>query len=415
MHSNHILPIEIATALTDPTAFADRDAMNESLKWMRANMPVGMANVDGFPPFWVLSKHADVSEASRRTDLFNNTSKPLILLESENIVRQMELTDGNPNAYQSMLSMDDPLHRKHRALFEDWFHPRKVKALEDRVRTIAVEFVDQMAKIGPECDFSREIAALYPLRIIMDVLGVPRKDEQMMLDLADVLFSDGDPDANVAGEVLKGAELAEFQRQQFDGVAAYFAELTQSRVDNPANDVASILSQARVDGEPLDPRDTLGHYLSFATAGHHTSSATLAGVFWALCEQPGIFDKVKADPKLITALIDETLRWLTPAKHFMRGCVKDTVIGGQEIKTGDWVYLSYQSANFDEDVFPDPLTFRLDRKPNKHFSFGTGPHICILEEALQRIDHVEFAAPPTLMHARWVQGPKDLKIRYKMT
>ncbi|HYG25578.1 MAG TPA: cytochrome P450, partial [Caulobacteraceae bacterium] len=169
------------------------------------------------------------------------------------------------------------------------------------------------------------------------------------------------------------------------------------------------------------------YYVIVATAGHDTTSSSTAGAVWGMCEHPGEFAKVKADPSLIPALVDEAIRWTTPVKHFMRSATEDTELRGRKIAKGDWLFLSYPSGNRDEEVFEEPDAFRVDRKPNRHLAFGYGAHLCLgqhlakmemrilFEELFKRLESLELAGEPRRAAAGFVGGPKALPIRYRMS
>jgi cytochrome P450 len=146
---------------------------------------------------------------------------------------------------------------------------------------------------------------------------------------------------------------------------------------------------------------------------------------WALAERPKELAKVKADLSLIPGLVDESIRWTTPVKTFMRTATEDTELAGRQLKKDDWIMLCYASGNRDEAVFEAPDEFRVDRKPNRHLAFGYGAHLCLgqhlakmemrilWEEMLPRLKHVELAGTPALSEAVFVNGPKRLPIRFE--
>ncbi|HET9160245.1 MAG TPA: cytochrome P450, partial [Caulobacteraceae bacterium] len=145
-----------------------------------------------------------------------------------------------------------------------------------------------------------------------------------------------------------------------------------------------------------------------------------------LALQPDQFERVKGDPKLIPGLVDESIRWVTPVKHFMRSATADTELGGRQLKKGDWMMLCYASGNRDENVFEDPYKFRIDRTPNKHVAFGYGAHVCLgqhlaklemrifWEELLPRLKSVRLAGEPKQTEAFFVNGPKSLPIEFEL-
>ena len=170
----------------------------------------------------------------------------------------------------------------------------------------------------------------------------------------------------------------------------------------------------------------MSYYIIVATAGHDTTSSSTAGAMWALAENPAQLAKVKADPSLIPGLVDESIRWTTPVKTFMRTVTEDTSFAGRDLKKGDWLMLCYASGNRDEAVFEEPDRFRVDRKPNKHLAFGYGAHLCLgqhlakmemrilWEELLPRLSDLALDGVPAMSEATFVNGPKRLPIRFKM-
>jgi hypothetical protein len=305
--------------------------------------------------------------------------------------------------------------------------PQNLRKLEDGIRTLARAAVDRMAELGAECDFVNEVALHYPLRVIMQILGVPREDEPRMLRLTQELFGATDPDlrrqqgeheTEESRQLAIQATLADFFN--------YFNTLTESRRASPRDDVASVVANAEVDGQRISAFDAVSYYVIIATAGHDTTSSSTGGAMWALAERPGELAKVKANPALIPSLVDESIRWTTPVRHFMRSAAKDTEVAGHAFKQDDWFMLCYPSGNRDETVFDDPLEFRVDRSPNRHLAFGYGAHVCLgqhlakmemrilWEELLPRLKSVELAGTAQLSEANFVNGPKKLPIRYEI-
>jgi cytochrome P450 len=283
-----------------------------------------------------------------------------------------------------------------------------------------------MAELGGECDFVNAVALHYPLRVIMEILGVPHDEEPRMLKLTHELFGATDPDLRRS----EGPDTAEARAAEVQAVIAdfftYFNTITESRRANPVGDVASVIANATIDGQPISAFDAISYYVIIATAGHDTTSSSTAGGMWALAEHPGQLAKVKADLSLIPGLVDESIRWTTPVRHFMRCAAADTEVGGRSIAKGDWLMLCYPSGNRDEAVFENPFEFRVDRSPNKHLAFGYGAHLCLgqhlakmemrilWEELLPRLKSVSIAGDARLSEANFVNGPKQLPIRYEL-
>jgi cytochrome P450 len=284
-----------------------------------------------------------------------------------------------------------------------------------------------MAAKGGSCDFARDIAFLYPLHVIMELMGVPEVDEPRMLKLTQELFGSADPDLNRNAAAVTDMDEALKAIQEVVGdFVAYFNAVTENRRANPKDDLASVIANGTINGEPLGYFEAMSYYIIAATAGHDTTSNTTAGGMWALAENPDQFAKLKADPSLIPSFLEESIRWVTPVKHFMRSATADAEVAGKKIAKGDWLMLSYPSGNRDSAAFKDPFKFDITRSPNKHVAFGYGAHVCLgqhlgrlemrllWEELLPRLKTLELAGQPKLMQANFVCGPKTVPIRYTM-
>jgi len=417
---------DMLATVADPRAHANPARLNAAFAWLRQNKPVARAELPGFDPFWIVTRHADIMEVSKDNTLFPYGDFPANLSPIEAVARGREArAAGRPFVY-TLAQMDEPDHRKYRALTQAWFMPKNIRKLEERIRELAREAVDRMAALDGRCDFVEEVALHFPLRVIMEILGVPLEEEPRMLRLTQELFGTTDPDLNRSGkDETPEARMAAMQATLIE-FFNYFRTLTADRRANPRGDVASTIANAEIDGQPISDTDALSYYLIVATAGHDTTSSSTAGAMWALAERPAVLAKLKADPALIPGLVDESIRWTTPVRHFMRSAAADTIVHGQAIAKGDWLMLCYPSANRDEAVFEDPNEFRVDRSPNRHLAFGYGPHVCLgqhlakmemrilWEELLPRLKSVELAGEAKLSEAIWVNGPKTLPIRYEM-
>jgi cytochrome P450 len=420
------IPQEVAETIIDPKAYADGKRVDEAFTWLRKEAPLDVAQPAGFYPFWVVTRHADILEIERQNDLFHNGDRPTTLtnIQGEQTVRA--IMGGSPHLIRSLVQMDNPDHFAYRKLTQGWFLPQNLRKLEDRIREIARGFIERMAAKGDRCDFATDVAFLYPLHVIMEVMGVPEADEPRMLKLTQELFGSADPELNRTGaEVDTAAALAALQEVVAD-FTAYFNAITEDRRAHPREDLCSVIANGKVNGLPLGALEAMGYYIIAATAGHDTTSNTTAGGLWALAENPGQFAKLKANPALIPSFLEESIRWVTPVKHFMRSATADAEVAGQKIAKGDWLMLSYPSGNRDEAVFNEPFKFDIERTPNKHVAFGYGAHVCLgqhlgrmemrilWEELLPRLESFELDGTPKLSEANFVCGPKSVPIRFKM-
>jgi cytochrome P450 len=368
---------DIARIIVDPKSYTDDNVIYPALKWVRENAPLGYAEVDGFDPMWIVSKHADIMTVGKQPAVFSNEVQIEVLCDKANVEFIKFVTNGSPHLVNSLTSMDPPKHTLYRSLTSSWFAPANVRRLEEKIRPIAKASVDRLLAHDMRCDFMRDCALYYPLHVVMSVLGVPEEDEPFMLRLTQDFFGAHDP---------------EEQRQE----------------SAPSPEAMAKQIQA-----------------SLTTAGHDTTSSTSGGAMLGMAKFKDQFELVKKNSDYVPNLIEEALRWTAPVKHFMRTATTDTVLAGQEIRAGDRLMLSYPSANRDEDVFQNADDFDILRSQNRHLSFGWGVHMCLgqhlgklemrvfFEELLPKLKSFELDGEPKFVETNFVGGPKKLPIRFE--
>ncbi len=399
---------------TDPTAYADEERFHQATTLLRREDPVHWVDQPGYRPFWALTRHADVMEVERDNARFLSAPRPLLAtMEAE----QLAIDKGE--VLRTLIHMDEPDHKAYRAVAAAWFQPNSLRRLEERMNELAVRFVDRMVELGGECDFARDIAVHYPLYVILSLLGLPESDFERMLMLTQQLFGGDDE------ELRRSTDLEEQFTVLLD-FFNYFTELTASRRANPTDDLASTLANAEIDGAYIPDMDLASYYVIIATAGHDTTSSTIAGGLHALLQHPDELARLQADPGLLPTAVEEMIRWVTPVKEFMRTAAETCEVGGTKVEEGQSLYLAYLSANRDEAVFDDPFRFDVGRQPNKHLAFGFGPHFClgaqlarletraIFAELLSRLEHIEPAGTPKSSATVFVGGLKTLPVRYRI-
>lgn len=406
---------DLDNAIASNRTYGDLATQHAVFTRLRAEDPVHWTEPDGFRPFWTVSRHADLLEIERQHEKFLNAPRSkLFSIEFENQIRA--LMAGKPHLVRGLPQMDGDDHRKFRALTQAWFQPRQVKQLEGRIAALATRTVDELEARGPACDFYQDIAVWYPLRVIMMILGLPAADEARLLRITQAYFGGSDP------EVQKGSDLIKATQDY----VAYFDGVSDDRRRHPTDDVASLIANARIDGEPIGHYEASSYYVALASAGHDTTSATAAGGLLALIQNPGEWRKLQDNPELVPTAVDEMVRWVSPVKHFFRTATEDYQLRGREIRAGQHLLMSYPSANRDEAVFDEPFAFRVDRNPNRHVGFGYGAHVCLgmfmakielqalLRELLRRVDRFELDGEPAWVETSFVGGLKRLPVRVRM-
>jgi len=403
-------------AIANPRTYADPSAYHQLFRTLRREDPIRWTEPSACRPFWTVSKHADILDIEKQSELF--ASAPRTLLRTRDEEEQVRKLTGSVQAVRTLVHMDEPDHRLYRQLTQAWFMPTKLRSLEEGLAKLASEFVDRLAARGNDCDFARDIAVWYPLRVIMMILGVPPEDEALLLRLTQQHFGGADPDVNK--DQKRDATSA--VRGFFD----YFKSLTDERRKAPREDLASLLANAEIDGKPISDFDRSSYYFLIATAGHDTTSSSISGLLLALLENPDQLVTLRANRSLIPSTVDEGIRWVTPVKHFFRTATADCTFRGKKIKSGESLMLCYWSGNRDEDVFPDPFAFRVDRSPNRHLAFGYGIHLCLgqmlakmeiralLKEMINRVGQIELNGNPEWLVTNFTGGLKSLPISYRM-
>ncbi|MXP15362.1 cytochrome P450 [Altererythrobacter confluentis] len=427
--ADNTLDAATARMVIEPKSYARWDGLLDTFDHVRQTMPVARVTPaqDGvFDPFWLITRYDDVMRISKDNATFLNHPRSVVFSLTEGIEFAKHLTGGSPHMVASLVTFDGPIHMKYRKLTQEWFMPKNLRQTEDEIRKLAHRTVDRLVAAGPDVDFVTQVSAPYPLHVVMQIMGVPEEDEPRMLMLTQQLFGGQDDDLNQSGlkdlppeaitQLVAGA-VADFEQ--------YFAGITAQKRAAPTSDVASIIANATIDGEPLNDRDMMGYFIILAAAGHDTTSASTAGAMLALARDPEQFARVKADRSLLAGIVEEAIRWTTPVQHFMRTAACDTEISGQKIAAGDWLMLSYIAANHDPAQFENPRKFDAARSPNRHLAFGAGAHQCLglhlarlemrilFEVLLDRLDSIELAGEPLRSNSTFVGGLKTLPLRIK--
>ncbi len=278
---------------------------------------------------------------------------------------------GNIN---HMIDMDNPAHQKRRSLVSKGFTPRRIAEHEPRLRQLCDDIFDTICERG-SADFVRDVAAQLPLIVIADMLGILPEDRHDVLMWSEDMLSAELPEGN---RPLDADELA--LRRATGAMGAYHewaSRVVAQRRAEPGDDLISILVNAEIDGARLTDEDIISETLLILIGGDETTRHVIAGGIEQLLLHPEHWDRLKADRSGIRLAVEEMLRWVSPIKNMNRTVTGDCELGGQELHAGDQLLLMYESANFDEQHFDDPETFRPTREPNDHYAFGVGSHFCL--------------------------------------
>jgi cytochrome P450 len=359
------------------------------------------------PGFWVVTRHDLVTEVLRDQGRFSSalggTTMPSLAPESLAMFRQM------------MLNMDPPEHVRLRRILQPIFTPRAVERLHASVAANAAEIVADLADLADtdECDLVTAVSAEMPLRVLADLLGMPRGDRHLIFEWSNALIGFDNPDADRHVEEAIGA---------FAELLAYGQTMAEARRAEPLDDVVSRIVHAEVDGERLDGTEFAMFWLLLVVAGNETTRNALSGAVIALQEHDR-WSWLRAHPDRLPVAVEELLRYVSPVMQFRRTATAATVLGDQGIRAGDKVVVWYGAANRDPAVFADPHTLDFERDPNPHLAFGVGPHFCLgahlarleiaemLGHLLARAPDLSIAGPATRVGSNFINGISRLPVR----
>ncbi|CAN5785236.1 cytochrome P450 [soil metagenome] len=396
---------------TDPDIFCDRLPTEELAELRRTEpiwwnaQPIGTGGFDD-GGYWVISKHKDIKEISRRSDIFSSQAKTPIPRYRDGAPAQTEM--GN----FVMLYMDAPHHTRLRKIISRGFTPRAIERLREDLALRAQRIAKAAAAEGSG-DFVEQVSAELPLQAIAELIGVPQEDRKKLFHWSNEMIGDDDPEFAHHDGTTSAAELI-----------GYAMGLAAQKAENPGNDIVTTLIEADVDGHKLSD-DEFGFFVvMLAVAGNETTRNSITQGMMAFAENPDQWELFKKERPETAA--DEIVRWATPVTSFQRTALEDTELSGVQIKKGQRVMMCYRSANFDEEVFDDPYTFNILRNPNPHVGFGgNGAHYCIGANLARMTinlmfgaiaDHMPDLAPlsaPERLRSGWLNGIKHWQVDYQ--
>ncbi len=396
--------------LVDLDLYQGSGPPHEQFAWLREHAPVfwhADGGGPGWPGFWAVTKHEDVSQVTRHPEIFSSARRTAVFKEwSDLAVERLQLM---------MINMDPPQHTRQRAFVNRGFTPRIIGRLEEHITQICSGLLDDIAGDG-EADFVTEIAAPLPTQVICELVGAPAEDRERIFQLSNRLVGFDDPEmtASPTDQMEAAAEMY-----------AYAGELADSRRKQPRDDIATRLLQPDDAGQELTTLEFNFFFLLLTVAGNETTRNAAAGGMLAFFEHPEQWQRLVADPALAASAAEEIVRWVSPANLIRRTANRDTELSGQPIAEGDKVVAFLTSANRDDDVFGAPQEFDIGRDPNPHVGYsGGGPHFCLgrhlaalelrvlLKALAERMPAISLDGPADRLRSNFVNGIKHMPVRF---
>ncbi len=396
--------------IADPDLYVEA-VPHERFRRLRTEQPLSFHQEPDGAGFWAFVRYEDVVEVGRDWRRFSSAHGSTL----------EQLDDDQLAVRRSMLDLDPPEHTRLRRLVTPGFTPKVVRSYETAFRLLTTEVVNE-AMEKTSFDLVSAIAKPLPVLWLCGHLGVSESDSSRLIDWTDRMLGQSDPDYLEAGSDER-ARFAPFGTIAGLEAYEYAAELASERRARPRDDVLTAILQSEPDGQPLTDAEFKNFFTVLMIAGQEASRHSISQGTLALLERPAVVAKLQANPDGLAGAVEEIIRWASPIYHFRRTATEDVTMHGETIRAGDKVTMWYVSANFDETVFPDPLTFDIGRDPNDHVSFGkAGPHYCLgaglarlqvqvtLEALLPHLERMHLAAPAERLRSNFIHGVKHLPI-----
>jgi cytochrome P450 len=390
--------------LLSSRSFADGHPVGQ-YRWLHENAPVYWHEEPDGPGFWAVTSAALVAEASKDPRVFSSAAGGIMI------------NDFPPEELEffrtMILVMDPPRHSFYRKLVGGLFTPKRAALWTDSIADTVRSILDEACGLG-ECDLVEQVAGKLPSYVIAELLGIPRADGSRLYQWTEVMHSA--PDV-VSDEQRFGA---------MRDITGYAAQVRADKLAAPADDLASRLVRAEVDGRTLTEQEFASFFLLLVNAGGDTTRNLIGGAMITLLRRPEQLAWLRADlDARIPAAVEELLRFQSPVIYMRRTATEDVRLGEVDIRAGDKVGLYYGAANRDREAFDRPDELVLDRSPNEHFAFGGGgPHFCLgshfgrievrqmMSQLLARFPDIELAGDPTWLASNFIAGPTHVPVRF---
>ena len=406
-----------ATTLPDPltvpleeidvsdTRLYQQDAWRPYFARLREEDPVHYLAESAFGPFWSVTRFEDIVAVDSNHEAFS--SKPFIMIGDP--------TDDFTN--QNFISMDPPKHDVQRRAVQPVVAPQNLAQLETIIRGKVVDILDGLP-VGETFNWVDDVSINLTTQMLATLFGFPFEERHKLTYWSDL--------ATDAPELSGGGTPKEERLAGLQDCLQSFTQLWHERAEKKGGfDLISLLQRDPKTATMIDePMEFLGNVLLLIVGGNDTTRNSATGGVLALNQNPGEYDKLRANPGLIPGMVSEIIRWQTPLAHMRRTATQDIELNGKQIRKGDKVVMWYISGNRDESAIEKADKFIIDRaNPRHHISFGFGIHRCmgnrlaemqlriLWEEIMQRFSLVEVVGEPMRVQSNFVRGYASLPVK----
>lgn len=380
----------------------------EYFERLRAEDPVHFNETELAGRYWSLTRYEDIKKVD--TDWQNFSSSNGIVL---GLPVDVEPPEGALNV-ETFIAQDPPVHDDQRKTVTGVVAPGNLVKMESLIRERTCTVLDALPE-GETFDWVDTVSIELTTMMLATLFDFPFEDRRMLTHWSDVTFAVPQPGGLIESEDERRDELLK--------CLEYFSKLWQERLENPGDDLVSMLAHGE-DTKDLSPMNYLGNLLLLIVGGNDTTRNSMTASVYALNKFPEQYDKLIANPVLIPKMVAELIRWQTPLAYMRRTANNDCEIRGKQIKKGDQILMWYASGNRDEDVFDNADDLDIER-PNarQHLSFGFGIHRCmgnrlaelqlkiLWEEILARFEKIEVQGEPERTFSSFVNGYTYLPVK----
>jgi cytochrome P450 len=337
------------------------------LRQLREEDPVHWSDSIGG---WILTRYDDMVTTFRDTSHYSNEgrlAKAVAYLPPES--RAEFKTFEDHYRHKSLIHSDPPDHTRFRSLVTKAFNSRVVEAMRPRIQEIVNELLDAVQQAG-RMDVIKDLAVPLPVTVLSEILGVPKSDVGLFKGWADDLLA-------FQGVNKPAVEVLQRSQKAIVGIRGYLGELLKEKRLHPGEDLLSQLAAAESEGDKLSESELLNSCITLLVAGHETTTSLIGNGIDALLRHPDQWHLLQNDPTLLTAAIEEMLRYESPVARQPRLMKQEAEMGGKLLRQGEMVFQMLNAANRDPAYFPDPDRFDIQRQNNRHIAFGLGIHFCV--------------------------------------
>lgn len=362
--------------------------------------------------FWAVLGFDDILTVSRQADLFSSAHENgghRIFNENEvGLIGAGEAAVGIP-----FISRDPPTHTQYRKFVMPSLSPARLEGIEARIAE-RVERLFASVPLNEAVNILPLLTVPLPLLTLAELLGVPAEMWGDLHRWTDAFVGEDDPDFRQSPEAMQ-AVMGEF--------VGFASALFEERRANPGPDIASLLANTEIHGQPVPLGDFIGNLILVLVGGNETTRNSINHSLIAFANNPDQWDAVRADPGLLPNAVKEMVRYASPVIHMRRTATRDTELGGQSIRKGDKVVVFYPGGNRDPSIFEDPDRFDVTRLVRQHLAFGAGTHVCVGSRLAEMQLRLAFAAMarhvrrfevtgvPSRVRSNFINGFKRLEVR----